>query len=314
MNTVSNNLSSYPRPLQFPNREVKEGPRLLKRLPNGVEEKPYTFFSIKPLTPIIGAEIEGLDLSKPLAKEVQEELNRAFLEWKVLFFRNQAITSEQHLAFAKLWGDLEVHPFYKPASQKQAKEIVQFSRNQKQGGSENVWHADVTFRENPAKASVLRLIEVPPVGGDTLWADMAAAYDNLPESIKKQIEHLKAIHDFTPSFAHLLQPDELEAFQREFPAVEHPIVRTHPETGRKTLFVNSSFTTHIVGLEHSEGEQLLQYLFRQAHVPEYQVRFRWEANSIAFWDNRATQHYAVSDYYPHSRKAERAAIIGDCPF
>ncbi|MED3885001.1 TauD/TfdA dioxygenase family protein [Priestia aryabhattai] len=311
---MSNNLSSYPRALHFPNREVKEGPHLLKRLPNGVEEKPYTFFSIKPLTPTIGAEIEGLDLSKPLAKEVQEELNRAFLEWKVLFFRNQEITSEQHLAFAKLWGDLEVHPFYKPASQEQAKEIVQFSRNQKQGGSENVWHADVTFRENPAKASVLRLIEVPPVGGDTLWADMAAAYDNLPESIKKQIEHLKAIHDFTPSFAHLLQPDELKAFQREFPEVEHPIVRTHPETGRKTLFVNSSFTTHVVGLEHSESEQLLQYLFRQAHVPEYQVRFRWEANSIALWDNRATQHYAVSDYYPHSRKAERAAIIGDRPF
>jgi taurine dioxygenase len=314
MSTVSNNLSNYPRPLHFHNREEKEGLRLLNRLPGGIEEKPYTLFTIKPLTPTIGAEVEGLDLSNPLEKEVQAELNRAFLEWKVLFFRNQAITSEQHLTFARLWGELEVHPFYKPASQRQAKEIVQFARNKKQTGSENIWHADVTFRENPAKASVLRLIEVPPVGGDTLWADMGAAYDNLPESIKEQIEHLKAIHDFTPSFAHLLQPDELAAFQREFPAVEHPIVRTHPETGRKTLFVNPSFTTYIVGLETSEGEGLLQYLFRQAHIPEYQVRFRWEANSIAFWDNRATQHYAVSDYYPHIRKAERAAIIGDRPF
>ncbi|QPA32287.1 TauD/TfdA dioxygenase family protein [Thermaerobacillus caldiproteolyticus] len=303
----------YSRPLKFENREDHVGPRILRRLPEGVEERPYLLFEVRPLSPIIGAEIIGVDLREPITPELQAELNRALLEWKVLFFRNQKITSEQQRAFARLWGELEVHPFF-PIEEGQSKEIVRFSRDHKQGGYENIWHADVTFRANPAKAAVLRLIEVPPIGGDTLWADMGAAYDNLPDEIKERIDNLTAIHDFTPSFSHLMTPEELAIKQKEFPPVEHPVVRTHPETGRKTLFVNPSFTTRIVGLEPEESEQLLQYLFRQAHIPEYQVRFHWEKDTVAFWDNRATQHYAVSDYYPHPRKAERVAIVGDRPF
>jgi taurine dioxygenase len=306
-------MSDHSRPLKFENREDHAGPRILRRLPEGVEERPYLLFKVKPLSPIIGAEIVGVDLREPVTPELQAELNRALLEWKVIFFRNQQITSVQLRAFARLWGELEVHPFYS-IPKRQSKEIVRFARDKKQAGYENIWHTDVTFRINPAKACVLRMIEVPPVGGDTLWADMGAAYDNLPDKFKERIDSLTALHDFTPAFGQLMTQKELAVKQAEFPVVEHPVVRTHPETGRKTLFVNPSFTTRIVGLEPEESEKLLQYLFRQTHIPEYQVRFRWEVNSIAFWDNRATQHYAINDYYPYPRKAERVAIVGDRPF
>ncbi|GKU83972.1 TauD/TfdA family dioxygenase [Niallia sp. NCCP-28] len=309
---MANELHNYPRPVHFNNREDKEGPRILRRRVDK-ENQTFSFFKVKPLNPIIGAEIEGVDLSKPLSTPLREELNEALLEWKVIFFRNQAITSEQQIAFAKNFGELEVHPFYN-APTGRAKEVIQFNRNKVQKGFENIWHSDVSFREQPAKAAILRLMKVPPVGGDTLWADMGAAYDNLPDTIKERIDTLQALHDFTPSFSHLMSPEELLKWQKEFSAVTHPIVRTHPETGRKLLFVNPSFTTRIIGLDEKESEELLQFLFRQTHIPEYQVRFHWEPNSIAFWDNRATQHYAVSDYYPYERLAERVTIAGDRPY
>ena len=305
-------FSEYPRPTHFENREDKEGPRELRRRIEK-EDQTYTLFTVKPLSPIIGAEIEGVDLSQPLTPQLKEELNEALLEWKVIFFRNQDITSEQQLALARHFGELEVHPFYK-APEDRSEEVIQFHRNKVQKGYENIWHSDVSFREKPAKAAILRLLKVPPVGGDTLWADMAAAYDNLPEAVKERIDGLQAMHDFTPSFAHLMSAEELLQKQEEFPAVVHPVVRTHPETGRKLLYVNPSFTTRIIGLEEQESEELLGFLFRQTHIPEYQVRFHWEANSIAFWDNRATQHYAVSDYYPYERVAERVTVAGDRPY
>lgn len=312
MIAMVNELSNYSRPLHFENREDKEGPKIL-RLSVEKENQTFSLFKVKPLNPIIGAEIEGVDLAKPLSTQLREELNEAFLEWKVIFFRNQDITSEQQIAFARNFGDLEVHPFYM-APKDRAKEVIQFNRNKIQKGYENIWHSDVSFREKPAKAAILRLIKVPPVGGDTLWADMGAAYDNLPDKVKERIDTFQALHDFTPSFSHLMSPEELLKRQEEFPAVAHPIVRTHPETGRKLLFVNPSFTTRIIGLDEDESEELLQYLFRQTHIPEYQVRFHWEPHSIAFWDNRATQHYAVSDYYPYERLAERVTIAGDSPY
>lgn len=294
-----------------PKRKRHAGIYQLRRLPEGVEEQPYTLFTVKPLGPIIGAEIEGVDLSQPVGPELQAEIRRAFLEFKVLFFRNQDITNEQHLAFAKLWGELEKHPFL---PQGNTEEVTRFAKDKNVTGMENIWHTDVTWRVNPAFGSVLRLSEVPPFGGDTLWSDQAAAYDNLPDEVKERIDGLKAIHDFTPSFGRALTPERLAEKQIEFPAAEHPVVRTHPETGRKTLFVNAAFTIRIVGLEPEESEELLQYLFAQSKIPEYQVRFHWEKNSIAFWDNRATQHYAVSDYFPNVRVAERVSIIGDIPY
>ncbi|WNR44078.1 TauD/TfdA dioxygenase family protein [Paenibacillus roseipurpureus] len=295
----------------LPKRNLRHGARTLQRLPEGAPSQPYTLFQVKPHGPLIGAEIDGVDLSQPLRPELKEELNRALLEWKVLFFRNQAITSEQHIDFAKQWGDLETHPFL---PQGNVEEITRFAKDEKVAGMENIWHSDVSWRLNPALGAVLRLVEVPPFGGDTIWADMAAAYDNLPDEIKTKIDGLTAIHDFTPSFGRRLAPDVLAAKQIELPAAEHPVVRTHPETGRKTLYVNAAFTIRIVGLEPDESEKLLTYLFAQAHLPEYQVRLHWEKDTIAFWDNRATQHYAVSDYFPNRRVVERVSIVGDVPF
>ena len=161
--------------------------------------------------------------------------------------------------------------------------------------------------------AVLRAVEVPAVGGDTLWADMGAAYDGLPDDVKDRVENLVAVHDWIHNFGRNMEPSLREEFRLLYPAMEHPVVRIHPETGRKTLFVNAAFTTHIVGLEADESADVLGFLYRQAAYPEYQCRFRWAAGSVAFWDNRATQHYAASDYAPQPRRMERVTIIGDRP-
>jgi len=282
------------------------GPRTLAR----PDLAGYEHLELRPLSPTIGAELHGLDLRRELTDAEHAEVHRALLDWKVVFFRDQAITGEQHRAFAARWGELEVHPFL-PAGD--VPEVVRFAKDGESKGYENIWHSDVTWREIPALGSVLRALEVPPFGGDTLWADMAAAYDGLPEDVQARIDGMVAVHDFSQSFGQAMDPDELAKMQDQFPAVEHPVVRTHPETGRKTLYVNAIFTSHIVGLDRAESDALLDVLTRQAHVPEYQCRFHWEPDSIAFWDNRATQHYAVSDYYPAVRVMERATIIGDRP-
>ncbi|MDT8910777.1 TauD/TfdA family dioxygenase [Amycolatopsis sp. PS_44_ISF1] len=290
---------------------IVEGPRTLRRLPEGAEDRSYELFGLRPLSRVIGAEISGVDLGASSAPALRAELNRALLEWKVLFFRDQRITSAQQRAFAANWGELETNPFLERG---ETDEVVRFTRSAGLPGYENIWHTDVTWRPNPALGSVLRLVEVPPVGGDTMWADMAAAYDNLPADVRERIDGLTAVHDFIPGFDRFTDPDLLARWQERFPPVEHPVVRTHPETGRRTLFVNQSFTTHITGLDRADSDRLLRYLFQQAHTPEFQVRFRWERDSVAFWDNRATQHYAVNDYHPHARVAERVAIVGDKPF
>ncbi|MFB7722288.1 TauD/TfdA dioxygenase family protein [Nocardia sp. NPDC056100] len=292
-------------------RSLAAGPRTLHRLPGGAESAPYELFTLTPQTNLIGAEISGIDLREPVTPELFAELDRALLEWKVLFFRDQNLTGTQHRDFARLWGELEIHPFL---PQGEVPEIVRFAKDAENPGVENAWHTDVTWRERPALGSVLRALEVPAAGGDTMFADMAAAYDNLSDELKARIDGLDAIHDFTLPFGQFLSADELARRQAEFPPVAHPVVRTHPQTGRKTLFVNAVFTTHIVGLDAAEGEELLRQLFQQARIPEYQVRFHWAAGSIAFWDNRATQHYAVNDYFPNRRVMERAAILGDRPY
>lgn len=298
------------READVPDDGLLEGPRVLRRLPEGAEERPYELFTLRPLGPVIGAEIDGVDLAEPVTPRLRDELNRALLEWKVLFFRDQRITSAQQRAFAANWGALETNPFI---PQGDTGEVTRFERTATMPGFENIWHTDVTWRPRPALGSVLRLLEVPPLGGDTMWADMAAAYDNLPVAVRARIDGLTAVHDYLPGFRRFSDPALLAEWQEEFPPVEHPVVRTHPETGRRTLFVNQAFTTQIVGLGRAESDRLLRYLFLQAHTPELQVRFTWKAHSVAFWDNRATQHYAVNDYHPHVRIAERVAIAGDRP-
>ncbi|MGW2261202.1 TauD/TfdA dioxygenase family protein [Streptomyces sp. NPDC001780] len=295
---------------RIPADGLYEGPRELRRVPEGWEERPYERFEVVPQGRLIGAEIRGLDLSGPLDPAVREELNRALLEWKVLFFRGQHLSSDAQRAFARNWGELETNPLLTSGD---SPDVVRFDRTAVPT-FENVWHTDVTFRERPALGAVLQLREVPPVGGDTMWADMAAAYDNLAPEVKDRIDGARAVHDFLPGFARFMDAAGLAEFQERFPPVEHPVVRRHPETGRRMLFVNTSFTTRIVGIGREESDRLLRLLFQQAHVPEFQVRFRWQAGDIAFWDNRATQHYAVNDYAPHRRVAERVAIAGDRPF
>ncbi|MEE4584124.1 TauD/TfdA dioxygenase family protein [Streptomyces antimycoticus] len=310
--TVVDTTPATLREAPIPPDGMYEGPRILRRVPEEWEERPYERFELAPLGRVIGAEIRGLDLSRPLDPALREELNRALLEWKVLFFRGQHLTPERQRGFARHWGELETNPLLAAGT---SEDVVRFDKGSGATPTfENIWHTDVTFRTRPALGAVLQLREVPPVGGDTLWADMAAAYDNLPAEVKDRIDGATAVHDFIPGFSRFYGPERLAPFQEMFPPVEHPVVRTHPETGRRMLFVNTSFTTRITGMERAESDRLLSFLCRQAHVPEYQVRFHWQPGDIAFWDNRATQHYAVNDYAPHRRVAERVAIEGDQPF
>ncbi|MBX3508957.1 TauD/TfdA dioxygenase family protein [Parvibaculum sp.] len=271
--------------------------------------------SIAPLTPTIGAEISGIDLSKPMTADLLAALRQALLEWKVIFFRDQDITTEEHLAFARQFGELEVHPFapHKPGYP----EVLAITHDRDSKGRENVWHSDVTWRLCPSLGSVLRAIEVPEVGGDTLFSDMYAAYEGLSDEVKEKIDGAVAIHDFA-HFRKLMRSRgkseaEIEEMNRKYPMAEHPVVRTHPETGRKGIYVNTAFTQYIAGMDRAESDALLAHLYAQAAIPEYQCRFRWQKNSIAFWDNRACQHYAVSDYWPAVRRMERVTIIGDRP-
>jgi taurine dioxygenase len=271
--------------------------------------------TILPMTPTIGAEIEGVDLTRPLSEATVSALRQALLDWKVLFFRDQVIDTEQHLAFARRFGALEVHPF---APQKpDYPEVLAITHDEKNRGKENTWHSDVTWRLEPSLGSILRAIELPPVGGDTLFADMYAAYDGLKDEVKAKIDNAVAMHDFTHFRAGMrkrgLSEEQIEEMNRKYPMAEHPVVRTHPETGRRCIYVNAAFTLHIVGMEKAESDALLAHLYAQAAIPEYQCRFRWSPNAIAFWDNRASQHYAASDYWPAVRKMERVTIVGDRP-
>ncbi|MDG3009517.1 taurine dioxygenase [Rhodococcus sp. D2-41] len=297
------------RTVEIGDHTIEFGPRGMRRLADGMTDAPYTTFDLRPVTPYIGAECLGVDLREP-SEELIVELRRALLEWKVLFFRDQQLTAHQHRDFAAHWGELEVHPLLPKGD---LPEVVHFDRGADNPGTENIWHVDVTWTKTPPLGSVLRALEVPPVGGDTLWADMGNAYDCLPDEIKARIDPLEAVHDFVPSFGRSMDPERLAKMREQYPPVRHPVVRTHPETGRKLLFVNSLFTTHIADIDPVEGAELLRLLIEQAKVPDFQCRLRWQPGTIAFWDNRATQHYAASDYFPHRRVMERVTVLGDVP-
>jgi len=291
---------------------MKFGPRrFLDEMRRELLAKPYSRISVTPKGVTIGAEIGGVDLREPLDDATFAEIERAHLDFKVIFFRDQEVNGDQHLAFARRFGALEEHPFL-PSADGQV-EVVRFAKDDRTVGVENIWHSDVSWREQPALGSVLRAREVPSVGGDTLFSDMIAAYEGLDDDMKQHLQDLRAVHDFTQSFGVGMEKEKLLEMQARFPAVEHPVVRTHPRTGRKILYVNAIFTSHIVGMPRDESDALLEFLYRQATIPEYQCRFRWQKNSIAFWDNRAVQHYAVNDYWPQPRVMERVAIVGDRP-
>lgn len=280
---------------------------------------------IEQVTCAIGAEVTGVNLADAIRDDdLFAEIRAALLKHRVLFLRDQDISRSEHVAFARRFGELEDHPV--AGSDPEYPGLVRIYKTPEQPNDryENAWHADATWREAPQFGAVLRCVQCPPVGGDTMWANMVLAYENLPEHVKSQIADLRARHSIEASFGAVMPIEKRHALKAQFPDAEHPVVRTHPETGEKVLFVNA-FTTHFTnyhtparvrfGQDANPGaSDLLRYLIGQAAIPEYQVRWRWAPNSIAIWDNRSTQHYAVMDYPPCHRKMERAGIIGDKPY
>ncbi|MGB0343145.1 MAG: TauD/TfdA dioxygenase family protein [Parvibaculales bacterium] len=276
------------------------------------EERPQPAdrFHIRPLTPHIGAELLDLDL-RDFDDALIDDIRAALLKYRVIFFREQNLDRAQHIEFARQFGDLEIHPAT-PKDQPDP-EVLRIAHGPNSRGSENNWHSDVTWRECPSLGSILRAIELPEVGGDTLFANMVVAYERLSDEMKERIENLTAVHDIARVFARRLNraPEELH---EKFPPMEHPVVRTHPETKERVLYVNTGFTSHIKDMEAAESTALLHELYRTAWNPEVQCRFRWAPGSLAFWDNRSCQHFAASDYYPHVRVMERVTIAGDRPY
>ncbi|MFF0200598.1 TauD/TfdA dioxygenase family protein [Streptomyces sp. NPDC005017] len=284
-----------------------------------------TSIDVEPLTCAIGAELRGVSLADAARDDdLFAEIRSLLLRYKVLFLRDQDISRADHVAFASRFGPLEDHPV--AGSDPEHPGLVRIYKDLDSPPEhyENALHTDGTWRVNPSMGAVLRCVESPPVGGDTIWVDMAEAYRRLPDDIKTRIEGLRARHSIEATFGAVMPQEQRHALKERFPDAEHPVVRTHPETDEKILFVNA-FTTHFVnyhtpanvrfGQDFAPGAgQLLAYLISQAAIPEYQVRWRWTPGSVAVWDNRSTQHYAVQDYWPAVRKMERAGIVGDRPF
>ncbi len=263
----------------------------------------------------LGAEIKEIDLRQPLDQVRFEALEAALIEHKVLFARGQDLTTAEHVRLSAMFGELEVHPF-RPEGE--FPEIMVLDNHKDNPVlSTDVWHSDTTFRVRPTKYTILRCQIIPKTGGDTLWADMTAAYRGLSDTFQRIIVGLRAVHDFKNFRVLFGNSDEdrarLRRMEELYPNPTHPVVRTHPKTGDKILYVNPQFTLHIDGLGEDESRGLLEILFRQAQIPEYQFRHRWQPGDIVFWDNTATQHYAANDYYPDRRRMERTAVIGDAP-
>jgi len=272
----------------------------------------YETMEVRKVTPNIGAEIRGVDLAKGLSNQQFDAIHRALLENLVIFFREQTIDVDQHKDFGRRFGKLHVHPAA-PKGLEQHPEIlvIKADENSKRVAGEE-WHSDVSCDPEPPMGSILHLTTVPPDGGgDTMFANMYLAYETLSEPVRKLLEGLTAIHDGEHVFRGRYG---IKDAGKVFPRAEHPVIRTHPVTGRKLLFVNRGFTTRIVQLKRHESAAILEMLYRHIETPELHCRFKWETNSIAFWDNRCVQHHALWDYYPAKRYGHRVTICGDMPF
>lgn len=276
-----------------------------------ISDRQAPHFVIKPLQPTIGAEISGVDLRHPLAPEVRDEIRATLLQYKVVFFRDQNLTREQHADFARQFGSLYTHPTSRvpvndaiPSIHRIAAE--DFAKREKEVRALNdyqeLYHSDTSWRLVPTWGAVLRAVTLPEVGGDTIWVDAGLAYRALPDDVKQRLEGLFVTHDFR---------EALNKSGHDYPIVAHPIVRTHRETGEKILWVNYSQRPFVIGLDKAESREILDIVLNQYRRPEYQVRFSWQPGSIAFWDNRAAVHYAVRNYGDFPRLLERILIADE---
>jgi taurine dioxygenase len=272
----------------------------------------YEHIQLTKMTAPLGAEISGVDLSMPLEEPVRDEIARALLENLVVFFRDQAISADDHVRIACEFGDLYTHPVHQPLKDEGRPEIFELQSDADRPFVAEHWHTDITFEPDPPKASILRAVEVPEAGGDTMWASMQAAYDGLSDTMQQLLSGLSAIHQ--PMYFYQIANDEQRKRFDDRGDVIHPIVRTHPESGRKGLFVNSVFTSHIVGMKEKESRNILSFLYNHIESPEYHCRFHWTQNAIAMWDNQNTQHRVVADDPGARRIMQRLTLAGGTPF
>jgi taurine dioxygenase len=268
--------------------------------------------STLPLTPAIGAEVVGIDLREVITPAVFEVVHEALLAHQVIFFRDQDISVEKQKELGAMFGQLVAHPNDPGLEGHPEVMVIHADEASKRVAGES-WHSDVSCETEPPMGTMLRIFALPESGGDTVFASMYAAYEALSEPMREFLSGLTAIHDGAPYYQSVNQRIGRDDGGRAYPRAEHPVIRTHPETGRKALFVNEMFTTRIAGLPKAESEAILRFLFSHVQRPEFQCRFRWQKNSIAFWDNRCVQHQAIWDYWPQTRTGYRVTIKGDRP-
>jgi taurine dioxygenase len=274
---------------------------------------------VTPLNPTFVAQVHDLDLSVPQPAETIAAIREALVTHKLLLFRDQVLTPSQQKAFAAGFGPLHIHPLLNNDEANANPEIIVLDYGEHRPPEKDEFHTDVTFIQTPPLGSILYGVDIPEVGGDTLFADLGAAYQALSEPLKRAVTGLTAKHDFVRSFristyySEGSDPEKWERARKNNPPVSHPVVRTHPETGEKGLFVNRGFTEEIEGLSRLESDALLELLFRHQEQPQFGYRHRWRTGDVLFWDNRITQHMVVADYFPRHRQMHRATILGDRP-
>ena len=273
-------------------------------------------YTIRQLTPSLGAEITGIDLSNDLSNEQLNQIYDDLIKYNVIFFRDQKISPEKHIEIAKSFGTIEEpHPIYPHVEG--FPEIVLLKNDKDNPPDTDEWHTDVTFKSDPPFASILYSKVIPPVGGDTLWCSLSKIYDALPDDMKKYLETLRAIHDMGDFRNNYMQEDDIESAKKlnkgfeEFGHAIHSVVKIHPVSKKKFLYVNPGFTSQIVGMSTPDSNSLLTYLFNMMSKPEFQIRFHWTPDTLAIWDNRCTMHYAIGDYMPHKRTMNRITISND---
>ena len=269
--------------------------------------------TVTPITPNIGAEISGINISEAIDQTSYGVIHQALMDHQVIFFRDQEMTLEEHKAFGAQFGELHIHPSYPPTDGHPEVMRLHTDANSTRIAGED-WHSDVTCDNEPPMGSILHLNTVPEAGGDTLFSSMYAAYDALSDPMKDFLEGMTAHHSGEMAYRGRYKHLDVDDAGVEYPNNDHPVIRTHPVTKKKAIFVNGIFPSHIHGLKKAESDALLQMLFNHVAKPEFQVRFHWKPDSVAFWDNRCVQHYAIWDYFPQTRSGNRVTVCGDKPF